>query len=276
MLLGLRVSADSMKATHRNVMTTYLSDWQFWVGIAEQSQRSATSIRQPTPKTFEALQSHTFDLSVMLRNLGSNLASLEGLVSPAERFHQAYSDSIVFLKAAYLFLRILLDSLAGAIEYLYKKHEGQNLPQSFHKMLNRQKTGKLPSDLSTILAQANAWFPELARRRDDLVHHYLSFLIIVRPHEDGTTVLDHYEMSSKYPIEDFGDIREYLGSALSGYQRLVDDLLDHFDAKFRDWYGITLTSALRNQTIMHGTSALVLWWAAKYGDYTHTELQIDE
>jgi hypothetical protein len=70
------------------------------------------------------------------------------------------------------------------------------------------------------------------------------------------------------------DTRKYIGLALSEYQRFIDDLLDHFDERFKHWYGIVRGKASRATTIIEGDSTL--WWAYKYGNYRGQALKVDE
>lgn len=247
------------------------------MNIVTKIQKSGKRKRQPIPKTFQAIASQTFDLSVMLMYLDSKLRILENNKSSLAMNHQVYADAIVFLKAAYLFFRILLDTLAGATEYFYQKNEGINLPSSFNGLLKKEKRGKLPKDLSFILEKAHIWFPEFTKRRNDLVHHYESFLILFGKNKSGVDILEHSSNRTKEnKLKNYGEIRQYFGFLLSGYQRLIDDLLDHFDTKFRTWYGIIVSKSSRTQTQMEGNAACMLWWAAKYGDYKHPDLVIQE
>ena len=246
------------------------------MNIATTSSKPGKHKRQPIPKTFQAIASQTYDLSTMLMYLDSKLKILENK-SPQAMDYQAYADATVFLKAAYLFFRILLDTLAGVIEYFYEKNEDMKLPHNFKKLLNKEKAGKLPKDLSVILNKAHVWFPELRDRRDDLVHHYEHFLILFGKNKNGVSVLEHSGMGErKNRLKNYGEIRQYFGFLLGGYQRLIDDLLDHFDTKFRTWYGIVASKSARRQTQMEGNATYMLWWAAKYGDYKHPDLVVQD
>jgi hypothetical protein len=229
------------------------------------------------PRTFQAIHSQTFDLSLMLIHLDSKLRILENNKSLLMTDYQAYAEAIVFLKAAYLFFRVLLDTLASVIEYFYKKSEKINLPSTFKSLMKKQRNGKLPKDLSLILKKVHIWFPEFATRRDDLVHHYESFLIMFRKDRSGVNILEHYsDRAVGNKLKSYGEIRHYFGFLLSGYQRLIDELLDHFDTKFRTWYGIIASKSSQTQTYMEGNAACMLWWAAKYGDYQHPDLVVQE
>ncbi len=177
------------------------------------------------------------------------------------------------MKATYIFYRILLDTLAGIIEYFYKKNEGINLPYSFHDLLvQSKKWDKFPKDLSIILKKVNIWFPEVKDRRDDLVHYYESFLILIEGNKSGINILKHSNRSYGNEFKNFGGIRKYIGFLLCEYQKLIDDLLDHFDSRFKIWYGIITSKTSRTQTVMEWNSASMLWWAVKYGGYKDPDL----
>ena len=267
-----------MVAIHKNDLATYLSNWKLRMNSMSISLKSPRYKRQPIPKTVQAIASQTFDLSVMLTYLDSKLRILENSKSPLAMNYEVYADAIVCLKAAYLFFRILLDSLAGVIEYFYKKNEGMNLPSRFNKLLKKAESGKLSKDLSFILKKTRTWFPEFRERRDDLVHHYEHFLILFGKNKSGVNILEHSSTNKRKgnKLKNYGEIRQYFAFLLTGYQRLIDDLLDHFDNKFRSWYDIIASKSGRTQTRMEGNAACMLWWAAKYGDYKHPDLAIQE
>lgn len=136
---------------------------------------------------------------------------------------------------------------------------------------------QLTAELPQALSQSLFWFPDFKSRREDLVHHYQSFLILFKKDPKGKTILDHaYLNPSNIPSEEnLGDIREYLGFLLKCYQELIDSMLDLFDLKFENWYGIIGGYESRTETIMEGLSGYMIWWASKYGKYKHAGLQIN-
>ena len=79
-------------------------------------------ISMPTPFAF--LSNNTYDLSLMFAYLDDKLTVFEETpLTPSQFNYQAYAEARVFLKASYLFFRILLDDVSGIIEYFYKKNE---------------------------------------------------------------------------------------------------------------------------------------------------------
>lgn len=112
----------------------------------------------------------------------------------------------------------------------------------------------------------------MRKRRDDLVHEYESFLISIDKGESDTNILGYFSIKSGASIT-YRSIRECFGFILCKYQKLTDNILDHFDTKFREWYGIVPGRTL---TIMQGCVAFPLWWAYKYGNYRHKDLQVSE
>lgn len=111
--------------------------------------------------------------------------------------------------------------------------------------------------------------------RDDLVHYYDSLLISIDEVEGGKNILGHFNTKGR-AFRGYMSIRTHLGILLCQYQTLIDNLLAHFDDKFRDWHGIQQTESIRNMTIMQGCVAVPLWWAHKYGNYRHKDLQVSE
>jgi hypothetical protein len=261
---------------HKNELSTYLSDWFKSMQMMQNnlpSQANKKLIFKPKP--FHALGENTYELSFMLYHLHSKMLLLEK-DETNKIDSMAYSKARVYLKSVYIFYRILLDTLAAVIEYFYKKNEKINLPSSFHLLFNKQKNGQLPSELSSVIQHTLLWFPALISRRDDLVHHYQSFLILFKKDKKGKTFLDHaYLNSSKTPSrETLGDIRDYVGFLLKSYQELIDSLLNLFDLKFQDWYGIVQGHNSRTETILEGLPGYMLWWALVYGKYQNCNMRI--
>jgi hypothetical protein len=264
-----------VQSIHKNNLSAYLSDWKSEVNIMNKVIKKDKYKPVYTPIAFEAIANKTHDLSVMLRYLDSNLKIIENMKSPLKIDYQAYADAIVFLQASYLFYHILLDTLAGVIAYFYKKNERINLPHSFHDLLKKSKNwNKFPKDLNSILEKAHIWFPEFKERRVDLVHHYKSFLIFLKKNKSGEYTLEHSNRSYGNKFKNFGEIRKYIGFLLCVYQQLIDDLLDHFDTKFKDWYGIKVGRSDRTQTCKVGD--MLWWWAVKYGGYKNPDLKFIE
>jgi hypothetical protein len=226
------------------------------------------------PQVVGSFGENTYDFSLMLSYLDNKLAVLEETpLSPRQFNYMAYAEARVFLKACYMFFRILLDDISGILEFFYKKKEPKvKIGSSFDDLLKHAKNGSLPSDLCKLLERPSSWFPEMRDRRDDLVHRYDSFLISFKQRENGKNILGHFS-TKRGASKDYKDIREYFGYLLCEYQMLIDALLDFFDIKFRGWYEL---SPPRNLTIMMGCTALPLWWAHKYGNYEHKELQVAE
>jgi hypothetical protein len=261
-------------AEHKNELSTYLADWLAW---DRRKVTPPTNALRGTPSPVSALHDNEYDLRLTLDYLDSTLRRLEE-VRGVRIDKMAYSESRVFLKSAYIYFRIVLDTLAAIIEAFYKHYEKVHLPSSFHALQSKAKRGDLPTDLSTALISAVRWFPEFRRRRDDLVHHYRSFIILYSKGADGIAVLDHAYAPGAAPpgIQGLGLIREYVGALLRGYQELVNALLDLLDSKSLAWRKLRVSPAGRNSTILEDVSAQMIWWAWKYGGYRHSTLKIHE
>lgn len=211
----------------------------------------------------------------MLSYLDDNLTILEEtpLTAGTQINYQAYASARSFLKVCYLLLRILLDDVSGILKYFYDREEPRvGLPKSFADLLKKADSGKLPPGLTGLLASPGEWFPEMRKRRVGLEHRYESLLVSFDKTEDGKTVVGHFS-TREHTASEYGDVRAYFGFVLCGYQTLVDNLLDHFDAKFTEWYGF---KPHRDSTIMLGIVDLPLWWAYRYGNYRHQDLHVTE
>lgn len=266
----------SIIVRHRNCLSTYLGDWMTMMRIITNTKKIKGSQRYELlriPTVLESLSNNTYDLSVVLAHLDSRLRVLEEEPTSQLDF-LAYAEARVFLKAFYIFFRILLDDLSGVIEFFYKKNEPSiRVGKSFHDLLKNYEKGNLPEDLSRLLKQSSLWFPEVTDTRDDLIHHYDSLLISISQGDGVKNVLGHFNIKGR-TYREHVNIREHFGFLLREYQTLIDNLLDHFDTKFRGWYGIIQGKAGRNLTIMQGCVAFPLWWAYKYGGYRHGDLQV--
>jgi len=268
--------------THKNDLRTYLSDWKtqmdlLYITIAKRKpEESKRYYMTRIPKTIQSFSFNSGDFSILLRYLDNTLRILEETpVTPSEFPYQAYAEARVFLKAFFIFLRILLDDLSGIMEYFFKTNEGLNLCQGkgFSKLLKEADKGEVPEDLSKLLRERRSWFQELKKTRDVLVHRYDSILISFKKNGEGRNIVGHFNIKEGTPYV-HEDTRKYIGLALSEYQRLIDDLLDHFDERFKDWYGIVQDKTSRTTTIIEGD--ITLWWAYKYGNYRDQTLKIDE
>jgi hypothetical protein len=264
----------SISVQHKNCLTTYLGEWMMMVKMLNNKIPHRYDLNR-VPTTFESLSNNTHDLSVVLAHLHSRLLILEE--KPLSELDSlAYSEARVFLKAFFVFFRILLDNVSGVIEFLYNKNQrGEAVTSSFNDLLRNAKGNKLPNDLNNLIAQTESWFSEVTDVRDDLVHHYDSFLISIDEVEGGNNILGIFNVKGRTSHSNIS-IRMFLGNFLSQYQTFIDNLLSHFDEKFKDWHKIQPNKSLRNLTIMQGNTAMPLYWAYKYGNYKNPDLSIDE
>lgn len=258
----------NISVVHKNNLSTYLGDWRTFQNVVLR-KRPPLDI----PQTFISFSENTYAFSLMLAYLDYNLRILEKIPSKTSQLnYMAYAEARVFLKTCYIFFRILLDDLSGIIEYFYKNNEHVELPKSFNKLLQKSKNGELPDDISEMLKRAIVWFQEMRERRKKIEHEYESPLISLKQRGNGKYTLGHFSIK-KHSLSNYGNIREYFGYILCEYQIFIDDLLEFFDNKFRKWYGFSLP---RNPTIMVGCVAMPLWWAYKYGNYRHKNLQVSD
>lgn len=252
---------------HKNNLSGYIGNWLI---MMNNIKKTRPSIR--IPQEVVSYNDNSYDLSLMLSYLDNNLTMLEETpLTPDEFDYMAYAQARGFLKVCYLLLRILLDDVSGIIKYFYNQNEPTvEVKKSFNTLLRKAKNGKLPVDLSETLARPITWFPEMRQRRVNLEHYYESMLISIRHEVDGQIVLGHFGTRGR-TVKEYEDIRTYFGFVLCEYQKLIDNLLDHFDSKFRSWYGF---APHRDMTILSNIVDFPLWWAYKYGNYKHKDLHI--
>jgi len=278
-------STKLIRIVHKNDLGAYLSDWKSQMNmmssIIGKSVSKAEGQRYHIariPKPFESFSFNSNDLTTLLTYLDNRLRVLEETsITPRQFPYQAYAEARVFLKACYLFFRILLDDVAGIIEYFYKKNEpGVRVKKKFSDLLKKAQEDQLHSrELSELIKGASLWFPELTRRRDDLVHKYEALLISFKHSQDDKNIAGQFSTKGSPTIE-YEDIREYFGFVLCEYHKFIDKLLDHLDEQFEVWYGIVQGGASRTTSIIEGTAGIMLWWAYQYGNYTHKDLVVIE
>jgi len=120
-----------MRITYKNDLLGYLSDWKICIDqLAELKIKDNES--KSYSKIIPAINYDELALSIMLNHLDSKLTILESK-PPIEMDYDAYAEGMVFIKAAFIFFRILLDDFAGLIRIFYKNNEGIHLPSSFSK-----------------------------------------------------------------------------------------------------------------------------------------------
>jgi len=253
----------------KNNLSTYISNWRIWNGQLTKQPFV------PIPQVVVSFSNNTHDLSVMLSYLDTKLTILEQM--PPLKNQQfdflTYGESISFLNVCYILISLLFDDVSGIIQYFYNENEpNSGVTENFSKLLEILKKKKLPDDLSKLLVKTIKQFPAMRGRRNDLIHHYEALLISLDKNQEGKTIIGHFG-TMQHPTKEYGDIRQYFGSVLCEYQTLVDNLLDHFDTKFIEWYHF---KPPRDFNILQGYIGIMLWWANKYGNYTHKDLVIEE
>lgn len=278
-------STRLIRIVHQNDLRTYLSDWKNHMNMMSNTISKRVSKVEGQryhiariPKPFESFSFNSDDLTILLTYLDNRLRILEETsIIPSQFPYQAYAEAKVFLKACYLFFSILLDDVAGIIEYFYKKNEpGVRVKKKFSDLLKKAQEDELHSrELSDLIKGASLWFPELTKRRDALVHKYETLLISFKHNQDDKNIAGQFSTKESPTIE-YEDIREYFGFVLCEYHKFIDKLLDHLDEEFKDWYGIVQGRASRTTSIIEGTAGMMLWWAYKYGNYRHKDLVVIE
>ena len=254
---------------HKNNLSGYIGNW---LTMMKHIKKTQPPIR--IPRAIVSYIDNSYDLSLMLSYLDNNLSMLEETTLTPDQFnYQAYAKARSFLKVCYILLRILLDNISCIIKYFYDYNEPKvGVKESFEELLEKADDRKLPEDLIALLHPSKEWFRQMRERRDDLVHRYESLLISLRQGKQGETILGHFSTKG-HTTREYEDIRKYIGFVLCEYQKLIDNLLDHFDSKFRCWYGF---APHRDMTIFSDIVDLPLWWAYKYGNYRHKDLHIIE
>ena len=266
--LGNRV----MTVTHANVLSTYLADWSMKIQILPRGKDPTASVGG-YDNVFRAISTGERDINTLLHLIDERLRILERRPLPTVENIKNFDftadvETIVLLKALYVHVRIYLDAISGVIRYFHRK---MSLPKSFNGLLKKLGTPAIPDDLCQVLSPAAKWFKDLKGTRDSLVHDYEDFLLLF-----NGEIIHHASLSkiNGNTSFDYGPIRSCIGELLKNIQIMLDRLLDHLDDKFFYWYGFVQSSVSRNRTILEGWH--ILYWACKYGGYSHTELHVEE
>jgi hypothetical protein len=257
---------------HTNVLSSFLADWSMKIRFLPKVKVTSAPVKSYAG-VFRAISTGERDINTLLRLIDERLRILERRPLPSFENIKDFDfiadvETIVLLKALYVHVRIYLDAISGVIRYF---HRQMNLPKSFNDLLKKLQKRAIPDDLFQVLSLAPNWFKKFKDTRDDLVHHYEDFLLLF-----NANVIHHASLSKIKGNRafDYGSIRSCVGEFLKNIQIMIDRLLDHFDKKFFDWYGFVQSSASRSRTIIEG--GYMLYWAHKYGGYSHPELQISE
>ena len=275
-------SPKLIRIVHKNDLSAYLGDWKNAMYLAyltisrknqSESQRYHIT-RIPTP--IESFSFNSTDFSILLGYLDDRLRILEQVkIAPNQFSYQSYAEARVFLKTFFFFFRILLDDLSGIIGYFYKANRVIELPRSFDDLQKKAVKQSLPDDLQQILQPTLLWFSKMKDSRDDLVHHFDSILLSFKQGKGGKNIVGHFNIKGRSSyIEE--DTRQHIGLLLCEYQKFIDNLLDHFDTKFGEWYGIIQGESGRTTSILQGSAGITLWWAYRYGNYRNDNLQVIE
>ncbi len=258
---------------HQSGLIDYIGEWRSTMNHVLKTQPPVD-----IPQVLFSLIDNTHDLSLMLSYLDVRLTILEETppMVGQQIDYQAYSEARTFLKVCYLLVRILFDDVSGIIEYFYKKNESnvyRGVKKGFTHLLKKARKRELPRDLCKLLEHPTSWFDEMETRRDDLVHNYDSLLISFKQDGDGKVTLGHFSMK-KRTSKECEDFRQYFGFILCEYQNLIDNILDHFDTKFMDWYRFKPSRA--STISAEGYAGIMLWWAYKYGNYRKNGIVVVE
>jgi hypothetical protein len=278
-------SPKLIRIVHKNDLSTYLSNWKTTMNMMSDAISRRLSKEEGEhyriariPKPFKSFSSNSYDLSLVLSYLDNRLRILEDTpITPPQFPYQSYAEAKVFLKVCYIFFLVLLDDVAGIIEYFYKKNEPTvGVKKTFHHLLTKANNDEISDKkLSGLIKELNSWFPEVQSRRDDLVHKYENLQIFLTQNSDGRNIAEQFS-TNEIHTRDYKDIRQYFGFILCEYQKFIDSLLDHFDNKFEDWYRAGRGKSSRNTSIIVGDAGIILWWAYRYGNYRNENLQVIE
>ena len=217
-----------MRIIYKNSLPTYLSEWHAAMNAKAIAQGRPYS-DLTTPQPAKSLSRQEYSICLMLQILEDRLVRAENTLNSPKPDFQAYAEAIVFLDAIYLFMRQLLDSVAGIVRHFHKFNEKEELPKSFDDLLKKACAKELPEKLAAALQKCQRWFPSLKDRRDDIVHHYETYLIGISKNADDKVTFHMFSPRNNSRANVDEDLRSYIGGVLADYQRLTDDILDYWD-----------------------------------------------
>lgn len=108
-----------MCISYKNDLSNYVSSW-----ITIMKQLGKTQVPAMMPQEIISYSTNKYDLSLMLSYLNDNLTVLENMSLTPEGFdYLVCTKTRVFMKATYIFVRVVIDDLSGVIKYFYDKNE---------------------------------------------------------------------------------------------------------------------------------------------------------
>jgi hypothetical protein len=168
----------NMRISHKNSIQGYVGEWLLRMDVKARAE-GKPFLGLTVPQPVQSLMRHELNLCLMLELLEERLTrferSLNGETKDCD--YGAYSEAMCFLDTVYLFSKLLLDSAAGVVRYLHKFGTGCELTKRFNVMYNKSLRGELPDNLNIVFLGVETWFPQLENRRDDIIHHYETYLI---------------------------------------------------------------------------------------------------
>ena len=204
--------------------------------------KGMSSSKWRTPQPLQSLIRHDLNLCLMLELFEDRLTRFEkSLKGEKANFdYGTYPEAMCFLDAIYFFSRMLLDSTAGIIRHYYNlNNRGYELDKSFDALCKKSAKGELPDNLNKVFSGCEKWFPQLKDRRDNIVHHYETYLIGLGNNIEGQTIAVQFSPYRNNHVRADEDLRSYIGMAMAGYQHFVDKLLDWLDEMFKGWDKMT-------------------------------------
>src|SRR3990172_2888805 len=160
----------NITVSHKNDLRTYWGNWANLIRMITPNGHDRYSFDR-IPLVIESLATDQTELEFVLSHLHDHLSVIE--TTQISSFdYLSYAESRVFLKMFFVSLRVVLDNVNGVIEYLYKiNRDTEPLSPSFAKTLRNALQNRLSPNLKDIFINANQWFPEFTKTRNDLVHY---------------------------------------------------------------------------------------------------------
>ena len=152
-----------------------------------------------TQKSITGFNRHFNNLCIILRRIkdeNDGLVEEEGKTNKTKTvgaiyYPEFYSLLTVDLEIFFIYLKMLMDDIAGITPYFFDKKRGIIPNDSFHSQKEWfiKKGTKLDSDFATYLQKETEWFDKIRGEREKVIHYQANNIIFFDKKDNKTELL---------------------------------------------------------------------------------------
>lgn len=135
-----------------------------------------------TQQAFAAFHRHFYNLCLILERIKEEndklIVERKENKDPRE-VPDYYYFLLLDLETFFIYLRVIMDDIAGITPYFFGKHRGKIASGSFNdlKQWFVKQGGRLDSEFSRYLKEETAWFDEMKKEREAIIHYKANNII---------------------------------------------------------------------------------------------------